>query len=143
MTQFSPHAATINVLAFAPDRPSKLFSTSYDGTVCARSSMDYNLYSDRFFTSQFLPLDCLGSHSFYHLGTLLASHVLFCVFNLQVRCFDMEAQRFDLSYSTPSRTSHDYWLQHSCITDHGQGLLLGDSAGYCAAVDLRSNKVNQ
>jgi len=60
---------------------------------------------------------------------------------LQVRCFDMEAQRFDLCYSTPSRTSHDYWLQHSCLTDQGQGLLLGDSAGYCAAVDLRSNKV--
>jgi hypothetical protein len=38
VVQFSPHAATINVLAFAADRPSKLFSTSYDGTVCAATA---------------------------------------------------------------------------------------------------------
>ena len=49
----------------------------------------------------------------------------------------MGAQRFDLAYATPGRTSHDHWLQHSCLTPDGRGLLLGDSDGRVAFVDLR------
>lgn len=92
VTQFTPHTATVNVVSFCPVNPSKVYSTSYDGTV---------------------------------------------------RCVDLHAPHsgFQLAYATPQTTSYDRWLQHSCVTPDGRGLLLGDSEGIVTAVDLRSNKV--
>lgn len=61
VTQFTPHTATINVLAFDPVAPSRLYSTSYDGTVRC-----LDLAHERFDLTYATPAATDGDHWLQH-----------------------------------------------------------------------------
>ena len=58
-----------------------------------------------------------------------------------VRCLDLNHQTFDLVHARSS--SYDSWLQHSCLTPDGRGLVVGDSDGMASFLDLRTKKVKE